>query len=205
MPNVGDIKRGYDIGIRTHTLYIYWKCDKCGREGWKQAVGNPPKPRFPGCKTCLGRESAKKMRNYHRDNTIYFPSSNRTWVRLDESNPYFPMCTNGYVLRARLVMAQYLGRCLSSEEVVHHINHNTNDDRIENLMLCSPSEHSRLHSTNLHIDEYPVIQKNGRVLWYVKRPCIDCGKERIVPKQSKSNRCHSCAAKKVHRERKVEA
>jgi len=202
MPNIGDIKRGYDIGIKTHTLYIYWKCDKCGKEGWKQAVGNPLRPRFPGCKSCTSKENARKMGNYHKDNTIYFPSRNRTWVRLDKDDPYFPMSNNnGYVLRARLVMAQHLGRCLSPEEAVHHINHNTNDDRIENLMLLNVNEHTRLHGHRSHIDEYPVPRKDGKISWYIKVSCIDCGKERIVPKQSKSSRCRSCAVKKVHRER----
>ena len=32
-------------------------------------------------------------------------------------------------------MEDYLGRHLTKEEVVHHINHIRNDNRIENLML----------------------------------------------------------------------
>jgi len=51
----------------------------------------------------------------------------------------------GYVMRSHLVMEQMIGRYLKPEEVVHHINSNTLDDRPENLKLfASDSEHQKL-------------------------------------------------------------
>jgi hypothetical protein len=51
----------------------------------------------------------------------------------------------------RFVMEEYLGRELyykrgdSNSEVVHHINGIKTDNRIENLQVMSPSEHTKLH------------------------------------------------------------
>lgn len=46
----------------------------------------------------------------------------------------------------RLIMEEYLGRKLLSSEIVHHINENKLDNRIENLQIVSRAEHNRIHN-----------------------------------------------------------
>jgi uncharacterized protein YlaI len=46
----------------------------------------------------------------------------------------------------RHIMEQHLGRKLKPTEIVHHINFNKLDNRIENLQIVSRSEHNKIHA-----------------------------------------------------------
>ncbi|HXJ92657.1 MAG TPA: HNH endonuclease [Terriglobia bacterium] len=43
-------------------------------------------------------------------------------------------------------MEGYLKRELAPDEIVHHINGDRSDDRLENLEVLSKSDHTRLHT-----------------------------------------------------------
>ena len=45
----------------------------------------------------------------------------------------------------RVIIEQHLGRKLKKDEVVHHINHDKLDNRLENLKVMTISEHIKYH------------------------------------------------------------
>lgn len=65
--------------------------------------------------------------------------------------PEHPNATrDGYVLLHRVIVEQHIGRYLADDEVVHHINHERADNRIENLMLMKKHEHRSMHMKERH-------------------------------------------------------
>lgn len=66
----------------------------------------------------------------------------------------------GYVKAHRLAMEFLLGRYLRNDEVVHHIDNNGLNNKIENLVLMSKKDHDRMN-TPLNIHKRWV--KNGGV------------------------------------------
>lgn len=64
--------------------------------------------------------------------------------------PDHPNCTkNGYVLEHRIVVENHLQRLLTKEEIVHHINGNKKDNRIENLEVMNYKEHVKHHKSQI--------------------------------------------------------
>lgn len=76
----------------------------------------------------------------------------RVWI--SDDHPYASMRAPGvsWILEHRLVMAENLGRCLRVDELVHHVNFDRSDNRIENLQLMSRSEHMSLHNAARRAD-----------------------------------------------------
>lgn len=102
-----------------------------------------------------------------------------------------------YVLVHRVILENYLGRLLDSDEIAHHINENKKDNRIENIELCLKDIHKRYHA------------KKGRS--YVLITCAWCSEKF---KREKRDLCKtknniyfcskSCGAKSQHHGQKYE-
>ena len=106
---------------------------------------------------------------------------------------------SGYVLEHRLIYEEYHKCCLLPWIDIHHINHNPQDNRIENLQPMTRPEHSRYH--NLKILEERRKEINKRI-------CSYCGsnktpfhkKERyyiwyVNPKDKTKWLCNKCYIK----------
>lgn len=77
--------------------------------------------------------------------------SNKTKYKLD-----------GGKFEHRSVVSDFIGRELSKEEIVHHLNYDKGDNRIENLMLFkNQSEHLKFH---IYFDRYGYNQRSRRLI-----------------------------------------
>ena len=65
--------------------------------------------------------------------------------------PKHPRATkDGYVMLHTVLAEMQLNRYLKENEVVHHINHIRDDNRIENLQLMDRHEHCSMHMKERH-------------------------------------------------------
>jgi len=148
VPKEGDLIRGGEINRCDRDIYRWTRCPMCGECRWlpKELI------RIPNCRSCTEKNKKTYIgeansqwrggRAIHKSGYIY--------VIVREDSPYYPMrIGKRYVAEHRLVMAQYLGRCLERWEVVHHKHtkypkgsrEDKQDNRIENLELM-PTRHA---------------------------------------------------------------
>ena len=143
------------------------KCGRCGKEHISHGL-NIRKENFTGlCKRCVA--TGENGNAWKGGRTI---KAGYVQVKIYPDHPFYKLMasTTGYVPEHRLVVAQHLGRPLSSKEVVHHKNGDKLDNRIENLELYSSfKEHGHaLQNRNPHPGFVPADKLN-KIIALVKK------------------------------------
>lgn len=105
------------------------------------------------CVECGAGFYVKPSYEKRRPNGNKFCSKN-CWMLYSSKPRVGPIDSKGYVTlvgkRVRLhrwAVEQYIGRKLSTNEHIHHINGNKLDNRIENLEVLTPGQHRIVHRT----------------------------------------------------------
>lgn len=145
------------LDVSTGTVYNYLK--KYGiqsrptmTEKTKAKISDRNKGRPSARKGCtLSEETKRKMSEGHKGKTKkqskyggHTKKGTDGYVKVYK--PEHPNATkDGYVMEHILVMEEKIGRYITREEAVHHINHIRDDNRIENLKLMTFKDHASLH------------------------------------------------------------
>jgi len=131
--------------IKGHKGYKFWLNKKRG-----------PQKESSKLKTSLAMRGVKKTKE-HKKNISLSKKGNKNpswnggrhkeshgyWVISKPGHP-FANC-NGLVFEHRLVAEKHLGRYLTKEEVVHHIDFDPENNDWNNLYISNRSKHSKLH------------------------------------------------------------
>lgn len=163
-------------GKKFRRVHLLVKCDKCNKEKWMVKTSfiksrthhcnNQDKLDY--CKYCW-IERTTELGLFKRPNLNYDLTDS---VSSKEEKPLYRRHSSGYLRRWTtdvfhprlvkngrdkkpkggrvyehiLIMEEYLGRYLTKREMVHHINGNKTDNRIENLHLCRDNiHHQQIH------------------------------------------------------------
>mgnify|MGYP001579035891 CR=1 FL=1 len=167
MPEVGEIKKGFEIGKTGHQYgryYIFSACEDCGKGRWIRLLNG--RAESARCVSCVLKKSPIRRKGEYSPNWKggrYIDG--RGYVRLYlPLGDFFYSMTNkkGYVFEHRLVIAKALGRCLHRWEIVHHKGNkyplgnieNKQDNRYpENLDLTMGLPHKGKHQMLLRIQQ----------------------------------------------------
>jgi len=151
MPQLGEIKKAFELGYRSHNNrlpYIWASCLDCGKERWVPYIkGKPKNLRCNPCSCRVRTQTYGQGESHPAWKGGRWENGNGyicVWISPDDF--FYPTAATKQrvILEHRLIMAKHLGRNLHSWEIVHHRNHIRDDNRIENLQLVSDDKHAQM-------------------------------------------------------------
>jgi len=148
---------------RHKQYYIEHTCTGCGKMRRIYAY-RANQSTFTGlCSTCNARRRNLKGSNHPRWKGGISKTRGYIEVSVSQNSPYYPMATtHGRIREHRLVVAQYLKRCLKTNEIVHHLNGVRGDNYIGNLSLTTRNKHE--HRTLVRALQERILRLEGELL-----------------------------------------
>jgi len=169
------VKRADELGLKGKSYYYLDECPQCHTNVWRtnKYLGSL-------CRKCAANNRNTKGSNNPRWKGGISITQGYRMVTLMPDDPYVAMANiSRRVFEHRLVMARHLGRILEGWEVVHHINANRLDNRIENLELLPNKEQNQMYA-RVHAleDEVKELRKITRLLlWHIQQGNLELNQE----------------------------
>jgi len=138
---------------------VYERTDKY-RERMSEAKSNQSEETRKAIgKAMIGNTNSKREKNGNWIGGFTYDTNGYIKFLVPEGCKFSCMKDNhGYVLMHRLIVAENLQRPLTKREVVHHINGDITDNRIENLRLFgNDGKHRAYHRWELKGGQYGKI------------------------------------------------
>ena len=173
-PNRGDLASRKTGRTRDYTreICIYVPCLKCGKSRWISRSNYQHGYQGDFCRLCAAK--VKRSGPNHPRWTERQIRGGYVYLHLLPNHPLFCMASDdGRIPEHRLMMAEQLDRPLSTEEIVHHINGNKGDNRLENLSLDNRKNHN-LSEHFLRLKErVQFLEKSNLLLWILLFSILD--------------------------------
>jgi len=192
-PRRGDMVLSSQIGRKGVGYFIWTLCPDCGKGRWVQQRQHCLNTR---CFSCANKKRLQGDTNPRWNNGVRYDASHGFYVHVKPDHPFYQMSMNAggqkYIAEHRLVVAMSIGRLLEKWEVVHHINGDNTDNRLENLELLS-SQTKHLPYNLLQTEVYSLRGKisslEQRVTLLEAENTLLAGQleDKSIPSQAESN------------------
>ena len=182
IPQAGDTARANEIGRKGKGYYTWCLCPDCGKGRWVQ---NRSHSQGSLCFDCANSRRLRGETNPRWNKGVRYDPGHGFYIRVKPDHPLYNMSMSAggqrYIAEHRLVMAAHLGRLLEKHEVVHHINGDNTDNRIENLELL-PNRTSHLPYNLLQTQLYETQRRAAKLEARVARLQVELVQAQLAGK-----------------------